>query len=329
MSRGTTVAAAAGAMFLVGTLAAVSDLIKDYPLYGGQTVRYAVAALIMFVIMKATSRPGAHLTVKDFGLLVALALTGLVLFNVCVVESTRGAGPALVGTMLATVPLVMAVVTTRRPRPRLVVAAGIVVAGALLATGLGGGGVDALLWALGAVACEVCFSLLALPLLPKLGAVGVTAWSVALAVPLLAVAGVIADGPAVLRVPTAPEALGFAYLASVVTCGAFFLWYTALPRLGPGRAGLFAGVIPVGAITTGTLIGLGLPSDAELAGATIVVCGIVVGLLPDRPVRVRVLHVLADRPDQHEDQRAHEQDDAHDSHGDHSSTKHDSSRPRV
>ncbi|WP_063909870.1 DMT family transporter [Herbidospora yilanensis] len=326
MNKGTTVAAAAGAMFLVGTLAAVSGLIKDYPLYGGQTVRYAVAALIMFVIMKATSRPRAHLTVRDFGLLVALALTGLVLFNVCVVESTRGAGPALVGTMLATVPLVMAVVTTRKPRPRLVVAAGIVVAGALLATGLGGGGVGSLLWALGAVACEVCFSLLALPLLPKLGAVGVTAWSVALAVPLLAVTGLVADGTAMLRVPTVPEALGFAYLASVVTCGAFFLWYTALPRLGPGRAGLFAGVIPVGAITTGTLIGLGLPSGAELAGAAVVVGGIVVGLLPDRPVRVRVVHVLLDASDQHDDEDRDEGDDADDAERDNG---HDSSRVQV
>ncbi len=55
MSKVTTVAAAAGAMFLVGTLAAVSGLIKDYPLYGGQTVRYAaVAALIMFAIVKAS-----------------------------------------------------------------------------------------------------------------------------------------------------------------------------------------------------------------------------------------------------------------------------------
>ncbi|GAB1821271.1 DMT family transporter [Herbidospora sp. RD11066] len=310
MNKSTTVAAAAGAMFLVGTLAAVSGLIKDYPLYGGQTVRYTVAALIMFAIVKARPRPKVHLTVKDYGLLVALAATGLVLFNVCVIESTRGAGPALVGTFLATVPLVMAVVTSRRPRPRLVVAAAIVVAGALMAVGFGGGGIDSLLWAMGAVACEVCFSLLALPLLPKLGAVGVTAWSAAIAVPLLAVTGLVIDGAGFLRVPTAPEALGLAYLATAVTCGAFFLWYSALPRLGPGRAGLFAGVIPVGAIVTGTVIGLGLPSGAELAGAAIVICGIVVGLLPDRPVRVGVVHVLADGLDQHEEQGPHDDDDA-------------------
>ncbi len=319
-------AAAAGAMFLVGTLAAVSGLIKDYPLYGGQTVRYAVAALIMFAIVRARRGPRAHLTVRDYGLLVALALTGLVLFNVCVIESTRGAGPALVGTMLATVPLVMAVLTSRRPRPRLVVAAAVVVAGALLAVGFGGGGVGALLWAVGAVGCEVCFSLLALPLLPKLGAVGVTAWSAALAVPLLLVTGLAIDGADMLRVPTLPEALGLAYLASVVTCGAFFLWYTALPRLGPGRAGLFAGVIPVGAITTGTVVGLGLPSGAELAGAAIVVCGIVAGLLPDRPVRVRVVQVPADGPDEHEDQGRDDEEDADDADRD---KGHDSSRIGV
>ena len=87
-----------------------------------------------------------------------------------------------------------------------------------------------------------------------------SAYSTVLAVPLLAAIGLAREGTGMLRVPTPAEALGFAYLAIVVTVVAFLLWYTALPKLGPGRAGLFAGLIPVGAIVTGLVLGLATPS---------------------------------------------------------------------
>ncbi|MEO3862771.1 DMT family transporter [Acrocarpospora sp. B8E8] len=291
------VAMATSAMFMVGTLAAVSDVIQNYPLYGGQAVRYAVAAVVLFVVAQAmdTRRFRAErLTSRDRVLLVLLSLTGLVIFNICVIESARHAGPALVGTVLGTVPLALALcapipamLSRAKPTPpsrRILIAAAVVVAGATLATGLGSGTPAALLWALGALACEVCFSLLALPLLPKLGAIRVSAYSAALAVPSLLVLGVVFDGTGILRVPTLAEALGLGYLALIVTTVAFFLWYSALPRLGPGKAGLFAGMIPVGAIGTGVVLGLGVPSVADLAGAALVIVGILIGLRPERGV---------------------------------------------
>jgi hypothetical protein len=60
----------------------------------------------------------------------------------------------------------------------------------------------------------------------------------------LLVAGVLTGG-GVLRMPTTAEAIGLVYLGTVVSAGAF-LWYDALPQLGTDRAGLFAGVLPVG-----------------------------------------------------------------------------------
>ncbi|GIH28920.1 hypothetical protein Aph01nite_72300 [Acrocarpospora phusangensis] len=310
------VAMATAAMFMVGTLAAVSDVIQDYPLYGGQAVRYAVAAVALLATAALLDRRSgtvrARLTARDRVLLVLLSLTGLVIFNICVIESARHAGPALVGTVLGTVPLALALcapipaLLSRRsntgpsaardgnpsdgltrgartllPSRRILFAAGVVVAGATLATGLGSGTPAALLWALGALACEVCFSLLALPLLPKLGAVRVSAYSAALAVPALLVLGAAVDGAGILRAPTLAEALGLGYLALVVTTVAFFLWYSALPRLGPEKAGLFAGMIPVGAIGTGVVLGLGVPSVADLAGAGLVIAGILIGLRPE------------------------------------------------
>jgi drug/metabolite transporter (DMT)-like permease len=154
----------------------------------------------------------------------------------------------------------------------------VVVAGATLATGLGSGDLPGLLWSLGALFCEVCFSLLAIPLLPKLGAVRVSAYSAALAVPLLVVIGLLTDGTAILRVPSLPEALSLGYQSVIVTTVAFFLWYNALPRLGPGTAGLFAGLIPIGAIATGVVLGLGVPTMPDLVGAALVIAGIVIGL---------------------------------------------------
>lgn len=211
-------------------------------------------------------------------MLGALSATGLVIFNVAVIESARAAGPTLAGTVLGTVPLALALAGGGRPSPRLVFAATVVVAGATLATGLGSGNAAGLAWALVALACEVCFSLLALPLLPRLGAVRVSAYASALAVPLLVAIGLAADGGGFLRVPTAAEALGLGYLSLVITTIAFLLWYTGLPRLGPQRAGLFAGLIPVGAIVTTVALGLGTPGPADLAGAALVIAGIVMGL---------------------------------------------------
>ena len=43
---------AAVAMFSVGTLAAISSVINRYPLYGGQALRYSLAALILAAVAR-------------------------------------------------------------------------------------------------------------------------------------------------------------------------------------------------------------------------------------------------------------------------------------
>jgi len=275
-------------MFLVGTLTGVAALINSYPLYGGQALRYAAAAVILLAVASARRLPPARLTPRDVLLLAALAAVGMVGFNVCVVEATRAASPAMVGTVVGAVPVALAIagpVLTgsagrRRPSARVVAAGGVIVAGAALTTGLGTGSLRGLLFASGALACEAGFSLLAMPLLPKLGPIRVSGYAAAAAVPMALAAAAIADGPGMLRVPTTAEAAGLAYLAVVVSVGAFVLWYAALPRLGADRAGLLAGVVPVGAIATTVALGLGHPTGADLAGAALVTAGLLLGLTP-------------------------------------------------
>jgi drug/metabolite transporter (DMT)-like permease len=297
------ISGAASAMFLVGTLTGVSATINDYPVFGGQALRYALAALLLFAAARLHTRRAAHGRAgagprpparrpnpREVLLLIALAATGLAGFNVFVVAATRHASPATIGTVIATVPVVLALLgpalERRRPSPLTVASALLVTAGAALANGLGGGGLTGLLLCMGALAGEVGFSLLAVPLLPGLGPIRVSAYSAAFAVPMLVVAGLVADGTGFLRVPTAGETAALLYLSAVVTTIAFFLWYDALPRLGTDRAGLFAGVIPVSAAIVTVALGLGRPGPGELAGVALVAVGVVAGMAP-RPQRRR------------------------------------------
>ncbi|WP_207400942.1 DMT family transporter [Actinomadura roseirufa] len=280
-------AGAGTAMVLVGSLTAVSATISGYPVFGGQAVRYAVAALVLLLVTRFAGGPARRPAARDWALLTALAATGLVAFNVSIVAATRDTSPATISTVIATVPIVLALagplMERRRPAPAVVVAACVVAAGAALANGLGGGTPRGLLLSLCALGGEVCFSLLAVPLLPRLGPLRVSAYSAALAVPMLLAAGLAADGAAVLRAPTATELAGFGYLSVIVTTIAFLLWYDALGRLGPDRAGLFAGVIPISAVAATVALGIDPPGPADLAGAVLVGCGVVIGLRAPHP----------------------------------------------
>lgn len=273
---------AASAMLLVGTSTAVSATIADYPVFTGQALRYAIAAAILLTVVGRRRPPRVRLTSRDILLLIALAATGLAGFNLFLVEATRHAGPAMIGTVVGAVPLVLALVgplmERRRPAPRTVGAALVVALGAAVAAGLGSGSLTGLLLSLGALTGEVAFSLLAVPLLPKLGPLRVAAYPAALSVPMLLAAGLALDGTASLRLPTPSQAAAFGYLGAIVTAAAFFLWYDALRRLGADRAGLFAGLVPVGALLTTLALGLGQAGPADVTGALLVTAGVVLGL---------------------------------------------------
>ncbi|WP_328723073.1 DMT family transporter [Streptomyces sp. NBC_00247] len=272
---------AASAMLLVGTSTAISATVADFPVFTGQALRYALAAVILFAVLRQQRPPRVRLTVRDALLLVALAATGLAGFNLFLVEATRHAGPAMIGTVIGAVPLVMALagplMERRRPTPRAVGAALVVALGTAVAAGLGSGSAKGLLLSLGALAGEVAFSLLAVPLLPKLGPLRVAAYPAALAVPILLATGLALEGTDALRIPTPSQAAAFAYLGAIVTAAAFFLWYDALRRLGADRAGLFAGLVPVGALLTAVTFGLGQAGPADVVGALLVAAGVVFG----------------------------------------------------
>jgi drug/metabolite transporter (DMT)-like permease len=273
---------AAGAMTCVGSSVAVSATIVDAPLFTLQAVRYALAALLLALLGRATGRRLPRPRGREWAWLCGVALTGLVLFNVGVVRGTAHAEPAVIGVAVAAVPLVLALagplVNGARPAVGVITGAAVVSVGAALVSGGGRTDLAGLGWAAVVLAGEVAFTLLAVPVLGRLGPWAVALHTVWLAAVMLAVLGVVVEGAGAVRTLDTGDLLAAAHLAIVVTAVAFVLWYTAVTRLGADRAGLFTGVVPVTAAVGGVLLGAPAPAPVVWVGMALVAVGLGVGL---------------------------------------------------
>ncbi|WP_033219400.1 DMT family transporter [Kitasatospora phosalacinea] len=272
-------ARAAAAMALLGASTGVSAAFSSYPVAGGQALRYTLAAAVLLPLARRGPRLAHRLTARELVLLLALSGTGLFGFNLLLVAALRHTDPAVVGSVVGCTPLLLGVagplLARRRPAARLLAAAAVVVCGAALTQGFGHGDALGLLLATGTLLCEAAFSLLAVPLLPRLGPVRVSAYTTVVAVPLFAVAA--AFSPSALRTPTGGELLALLYLGLVLTCGAFLLWYSALTVLPADRAGLFGGLIPLTATFSGALLTGTAPTGPQLLGAVLVTAALLFG----------------------------------------------------
>lgn len=307
-------------MAIVGSSVSISQLILDYPPLTGQALRYALAAAVLLTIARRFPRlgggeidgqeigegeidgcqigggeisKGGRLSGREWGILTALAATGMAAFNACILIALPHADPAVVGTFIGAAPLGLALLGPLlrggRPAVRLVAAAGIVVAGTALVHGSGRSDVIGLLASLGAFGGEVAFSLLAAMVLPRLGAVRVAAYSCALAVPLLLVTAVATGEPARWRLPTQVEAITLGYLAALMTVVAFLAWFTGLRRLGVERAGILVGLMPLATLITAAIQAGQLPDLGQSLGVLVVAAGLAVGLTTrSRPLPPRV-----------------------------------------
>ncbi|MFI5937726.1 DMT family transporter [Actinoplanes sp. NPDC051494] len=284
MSRFLPLLAGTTAMALVGGSVAISGSLAGAPMFTVQALRYAAACLLLVGYARARRIPLVRPRGADWAWLTGIATTGLVIFNVALVEGARHAEPAVLGVAVACVPPLLAVlgpVLEQAPASRSVLAGAVVVtAGAALVQGFGRADAAGLGWAAVTFACEAGFTLLAVPVLGRLGAAGVSVHTTALAAGLLAVLGVTVEGPGAVTRLTGPDLLAGGYLAVLVTAVAFVLWYGSVRRLGAGTAGLLTGVAPVAAALAGTALGAPAPRPLVWAGIMTVAAGLALGLVP-------------------------------------------------
>jgi drug/metabolite transporter (DMT)-like permease len=280
------VAAGAAAMVCVGGSVAVSSVLAGAPVFTAEAARYGAACLLLVAMARLTGRRLTRPRGAEWLWLSGIAVTGLVVFNLALVDGARHAEPAVLGVAVACVPAVLALVGPvlegARPRPAAVAAALIVTCGAGLVQGLGRTDAIGVAWAVVVFACEAAFTLLAIPVLGRHGPWGVSVHATWLATAMFAGLGAVREGPAAMARLTGPDWLAVGYLALAVTAAAFVLWYSSVRRLGASRAGLLTGIAPVAAAATGVLLGGPAPRPLVWAGIAVVAAGLVLGLRKGR-----------------------------------------------
>src|SRR5215468_6133580 len=296
---------ATGSVLLVGGSVAASSLLGGYPVLGGQGIRYLAAGLLLAAWARLRRTPLPRPTGRDWAWLAALAVIGLAGCSVLLIQATQVADPASVGIVIGAAPLVIAaaVAAGNRPTRRVLLAAAVVTAGSAAAQ-LGGAtgpawSATGLLLSAGALAGAAGTSLLAAPVLPRLGPLAVTIYACGLAgIGLLAAAAVAscAGGPPILRTPTATQLTALSYLTVAVTAVVFLTWYAAIKRLGVDRAGLFNGLIPIASLAAVALAGTGTITPLQCLAALTVLAGVILGLGRTPQVPAGTVNQAGQRP---------------------------------
>ncbi|MFE9257637.1 DMT family transporter [Streptomyces sp. NPDC006879] len=276
-------------MALVGAGVTASRTLDSAPLFTAQAIRYASAALLLLALARLGR---VTLTLPRGGewlWLAGVAATGLVLFNVAVVRGVAHAEPAVIAVSVACVPVLLCVLgpllQRRRPTRRVLLAAVLVTAGGMLVEGLGRTDGTGVAWAALALACEAAFTLLAVPVLARHGAFGVSIHAVWLGTLLFTLLALCTEGTSAAARLGVRDAVAIAYLAVLVTAAAFVLWYRTVAAVGADRAGLLAGTAPLAAAGTDALVGGGAPGPLVWLGMLVIVGALTVGLWnPRRPI---------------------------------------------
>jgi drug/metabolite transporter (DMT)-like permease len=273
---------AALACTLVGASFTANSVLLDFPHAGGQSVRYAIAALLLAPLLGPGTRARlAALTSRQWLRLAVLAAVGMVGFNMAVLAAERTAEPAVPGVLVGCAPVLVAVIAPalhgRRPHRAVLGGALVVALGALVIQGWGQTDTTGLLFSVAALAGEAGFALIAVPVLRPLGPKLLSAVACALAAVESALLGLVLDGTAVLRMPNGTEAAALLWQSVIVTVIGFVCWYAGIQRIGAERATLCSGLIPVSAALTAPLAGTGTLGLAQLAGSLLVAAGVVAG----------------------------------------------------
>ncbi|MBB4981889.1 drug/metabolite transporter (DMT)-like permease [Streptomyces sp. SFB5A] len=267
---------------LVGASFTANSLLGAYPYAGGQALRYGAACLLLLPLLGRDGlAPLRLLTARHWLRLAALAAVGMVGFNLAVLAAERTAEPAVPGVLVGCAPVVVAVLVPltegRRPAPAVLYGALLVAAGAFTVQGWGRTDLAGIGWSAAALAGEVGFTVLAVPVLRVLGPKLLTAAVCGIGAAEAALLGLVVDGAGFVRMPTAVEAGALFWQAALATVVGFVLFYMGVQRVGMERATLYTGAIPIAAALSAALVGdavFGLP---QATGSLLVGAGAALG----------------------------------------------------
>jgi drug/metabolite transporter (DMT)-like permease len=288
MSRPSAAFSLLAAMMLTGANVAFGKaVIVAFPIYVFVLFRFVISTLALSLVVRLEDGPKlGDMSRGQWRDLILMSLLGMVGFTVLMFEGLKRTAAADAGIITATLPAVVALLSLaggdRLSRLQWTAIA-LAVAGLVLVQASGAAsGPSTLLGNLlvgGAVLCEASFVVLgkrlAPPYRPLRLALGANLVGLVLALPL---AGIDLADFDVAAVTPAMWMLGIWYsLAASVIC--LWLWYRGLPYVETWLAGLATAAIPVSALAIAALYLGETIGGIRIAGAALVIAGIVLGAL--------------------------------------------------
>ncbi|MNJ58076.1 putative DMT superfamily transporter inner membrane protein [compost metagenome] len=142
------------------------------------------------------------------------------------------------------------------------------------ALGQGNGIGDGLIF--GCVLSWVIFSVFCTRVVTQIGALHTVTYAVFAGAAMLSVHATLNGSMSIasLRALTARDLLSLAYLGAVGSALAYVMYYDAIAKIGPTRAGSFIALNPLTAVVAGALLLGEQLTGAMLAGGTLVILGI-------------------------------------------------------
>lgn len=253
----------------------------DAALWGG-VIRCLPAGLLVLLIVRRLPRGSWWWRSLVLGVLTVGGLN--VLVYVVAQRLPTSFAATLMSTSAAAMLLLSWLLLRQRPRLAAVVGAMVGIVGVVVMMGFGEGPVDG--WGVAASVGAMLSSSLGFVLTAKWGAevppLTMTAWQL--------IAGSLVVLPFAVAFEGAPPALdppaiaGFAYVIVVATSLAYAAWFSGLRHLPGSVVGIVGLLNPV----TGVVLGVFLAGEAfgipQVAGLAMVIVGVVLGVLPRRPV---------------------------------------------
>lgn len=279
-----------------GALVAGRVVSADLPPVTITWIRFLLVSVFLLPVLRLTEgrlpRPGW----RDWGLLLILSATGVVLFNLFLFAGLKTVTAVRSSVLIALAPSVVAVtlITVFREPARGNALVGILVAfvgalvtitngnpGAALAGGISVG--DGYL--LACVLAWTVYTILARPAMRNLSALAVLTYASIIGTILLSPFAMHRDMAATLAGYSLTTWIGLFYL-SFVAAGLAYLWYyVGIRDLGPDKAAVFLNLEPVSAIVLGVVL-LGEPLTwPVLVGAVLVIAGV---YLVNRPTPAKL-----------------------------------------
>jgi drug/metabolite transporter (DMT)-like permease len=247
-------------------------------------LRWGMAGMALVAIARTR---GQSLSVgsRDLGILVALSVAGILVNQITLVYALHLAQASTVALVFGTLPILISLISqlsgVERLRRRHWAASGVSFAGvALVSLGAGGaltGSLGGMLLALVTVVSFAVYSVAIVPVMGRHTPLVATAVTTLIGAVLLSVAA----APALARQDWGrPGALAwgslvYSALPSIVLGN--ILWFTALSRVGPGRASLFTNLQPFIAAVFALLVLSERLGALQLAGGAVIAAGLLLG----------------------------------------------------